>query len=103
MQNVQVWIHRQDREDPENKNKDKRSACKQQIELNPTHEWDYDDVEILDSMENDTKLRIKELLFILTRKPKFNKQHSINSLSKYETKTLLIKTYPEFRPEDDEF
>ena len=59
----------------ENKNKDKRSACKQHIELNLTHEWDYVDVEILDSAENDRKLRIKELLYILTRKPKCNKQH----------------------------
>ena len=51
----------------ENKNKDKRSVCKQHIELNPTHELDYGDVEILDSAENDRKLRIKELLHILTR------------------------------------
>ena len=36
----------------ENKNKDKRSACKQHIELNPTHEWDYGDVEILDPTLN---------------------------------------------------
>ena len=71
------------------------SACKKHIEKEPTHRIDFENVEILDSADNGLKLRIKELLHILTRKPELNKQ--LGSQSSYEIKTLLIQAYPQFR------
>ena len=76
---------------------DKNSACKQHIRINPSHEFGYSEVEVLDSADNDRKLRIKELLHILSRSPELNKQHG--SQSKYEIKTLIIRAYPQFTPE----
>ena len=73
------------------------SACKQHIVDNPTHHFNFDKVEIIDSADNDTKLRIKELLHILSRKPLLNKQ--LGSQSNYEIKTLIIQAYPQFRSE----
>lgn len=69
----------------------KASACKQHIEKNPSHVFNYDDVEVLDNAETEFKLRIKELLHILKRKPILNKQLGTNS--KYEIKTILIRAY----------
>ncbi len=69
----------------------KTSACKQHIEKNPSHVFNYDDVEVLDNAETEFKLRIKELLHILKRKPILNKQLGTNS--KYEIKTILIRAY----------
>ena len=71
------------------------SACKQHTDANPNHHFDYDKVEILDSADTDTKLRIKELLHILSRNPELNKQ--LGSQSSYEIKTLIIQAYPQFR------
>ena len=71
------------------------SACKQHVMANPSHRIDSDNVEILDSADNDIKLRIKELLHILTRKPELNKQ--LGSQSSFEIKTLLIQAYTQFR------
>ena len=71
------------------------SACKQHIMSKPSHHIDFENVEILDSADNDLKLRIKELLHILTRKPELNKQ--LGSQSSYEIKTLLIQAYPQFK------
>ena len=51
--------------------------------------------QILDSAENDTKLRIKELLHILSHRPELNKQ--LGTQSSYEIKTLIIQAYPQFR------
>ena len=73
------------------------SACKQHINANPTHRFNFDRVEILDTADSDHKLRIKELLHILSRKPELNKQ--LNTQSTYEIKTLIKVAYPEFRPE----
>ena len=75
--------------------KSKTSACKLHIKANPGHRVDFENVEILDSADNDLKLRIKELLHILTRKPELNKQ--LGSQSSFEIKTLLIQAYPQFR------
>ena len=75
--------------------KDPNSACKQHIRANPDHRIDFKNIEVLDSAENDLKLRIKELLHILTRKPELNKQ--LGSQSSFEIKTLLIQVYPQFR------
>ena len=73
------------------------SACNKHLVKFPTHEIDFEDVKILDSAENDWKLRVKELLHILERKPEMNKQ--LGSQSSYEIKTLIIKAYPQFRTE----
>ena len=75
----------------------KNSACKQHVGANPTHYFDFDNVEILDTADSDKKLRIKELLHILSRNPELNKQHG--SQSNYEIKTLIITAYPQFRSE----
>jgi hypothetical protein len=71
------------------------SACKQHLNDNPGHQLDYNNVEILDTASNNDKIRIKELLHILKRKPAMNKQ--LNAQSSYEIKTLIIKAYPQHR------
>jgi hypothetical protein len=71
------------------------SACKQHQDTNAGHKIDYDNVEILDSADNDHKLRIKELLHILQKKPLLNKQ--LNSQSNYDIKTLIVQAYPQFQ------
>ena len=80
----------------EHKN-NKTSACKQHVEANPTHHFNFDNVEILDTADSDNKLRIKELLHILSRRPELNKQLGLQSA--YEIKTLIISAYPQFRSE----
>ena len=74
--------------------KNKESSCNQHS-CNTGHEIDYDNIEIIDKADTDMKLRIKELLHILKRKPSLNKQ--LNSQSSYEIKTLIIQAYPQFR------
>ena len=71
-----------------------KSALKQHADENK-HTIDYENVKILDSADNDTKLRIKELLHILTRRPELNKQ--LGTQSSYEIKTKIIQAYPQFR------
>ena len=56
---------------------------------------DYDGIEILDKADTDLKLKIKELLHILKRKPSLNKQ--LNSQSDFDIKTIIIQAYPRFR------
>ena len=75
------------------KNK-KESSCHQHANTTG-HVIDYDKIEIIDKADTDMKLRIKELLHILKRKPSLNKQ--LNSQSNYEIKTLIIQAYPQFR------
>ena len=57
----------------------------QHMSNNKDHVIGFEEVEILDSADNDTKLRIKELLHILKRKPELNKQ--LGTESNYEIKT----------------
>ena len=76
----------------EHRDKD-ASALKQHADMEK-HQIDYENVQILDSADNDTKLRIKELLHILTRGPILNKQLGLQS--SYEIKTLIIQAYPQF-------
>ena len=79
----------------QNNKKDNNSAWKQHLRINPSHEFGYSEVEVLDSADNERKLRIKELLHILSRRSELNKQHS--SQSKYEIKTLtIIRAYHQF-------
>ena len=73
------------------------SACKTHVASHPGHRIDVDQVEILDCADNDTKLRIKELMHILSRQPELNKQ--LGAQSKFEIKTLIIQAYPQFRAE----
>jgi hypothetical protein len=73
----------------------KDSACQKHLITNPSHHIDVDQIEILDSADTDKKLKIKELLHILRRKPELNKQ--LNSQSSYEIKTIIINAYPQFR------
>ena len=57
-----------------NPNREKNSAFKKLIADNADYVWDYDEVEIVDTAENDQELLIKELLHILSRRPTCNKQ-----------------------------
>jgi len=56
---------------------------------------DYDNIEVIDQATNDLRLRIKELLNILRKKPSLNKQ--LNAQSDFDIKTFLIQAYPQFR------
>jgi hypothetical protein len=56
---------------------------------------DYENIEIIDKVSTDFKLRMKELLHILKRKPELNKE--LNSQSNYDIKTLIIAAYPQFQ------
>ena len=71
--------------------KSDKSACYQHTIDNPGHVMDYENIEVIDRASNDFKLRMKELLQILKRKPGLNKQ--MNAQSKYEIKTLIIQAY----------
>jgi hypothetical protein len=59
-----------------------KSACYEHIKENPTHEMDYENIQVIDRASRNFKLRIKELLHILKEQPKSNKQ--LNSQSDYE-------------------
>jgi hypothetical protein len=59
------------------------------------HVIDYNNPEVLDSADTAQKLAYKKLLHILEMDPEFNKQ--LGKQSKYQTKTLIIKEYPQFR------
>ncbi len=61
---------------------------------NPGHQMDYDKIEVIDKASTDCELRMKELLYILKRKPEINKQ--LNSKSKYDIKALIIAAYGNF-------
>ena len=56
---------------------------------------DFKNVQIIDQASNDMKLKIKELMHIIQRKPCLNKQ--LNSQSGFELKTLLVQAYPQFQ------
>jgi hypothetical protein len=64
-------------------------------EENPTHEMNYENIQIIDRASSNFKLRMKELLHILKEQPKLNKH--LNSQSDYEIKTILIQAYPQHR------
>jgi hypothetical protein len=53
------------------------------------HQVTFEAVEIIDSADNDRKLRIKELPQILSRNPELNKQ--LGSQSEYEIKHSSFK------------
>ena len=78
----------------EHRNPNGNSACTNH-ELLTGHRMCWESVTILETADSELKLRYKELLHILKRKPEQNKQ--LNSNSKYEVKTLIIKAYPQFR------
>ncbi len=71
------------------------SACREESR---NHQIDYENIEIMDKASTDLKLKMKELLHILKRKPELNKQ--LNSQSNYDIKTLIIAAYPQFRKND---
>ena len=75
--------------------KSDKSACYQHTIDNPGHKMDYENVQVVDRASNDFKLRMKELLHILTGKPELNKQ--LNAQSKYEIKTFIIQAYEQHR------
>ena len=72
------------------------SACAAHMVTNPGHHMDFENINIIDQASNDMKLKIKELLHIIQKKPKLNKQ--LSSQSSYEIQTLLIQAYPQFQP-----
>ena len=65
----------------------------QHIEEHPDHQIDYDNIEVLDSADNQYKLRVKELLHILQKKPKLNDQ--LGSQSSFNIKPIIIAAYPQ--------
>ncbi len=56
-----------------------KSACYEHIEENPTHEMDYENIQVIDPASSNFKIRMKELLHILKEQPELNKQ--LNSQS----------------------
>jgi hypothetical protein len=74
---------------------DKSKSHAREHERVSNHHIDYDKVEILDSADSDRKLKIKELLHIIKRKPTLNVQCS--EQGKFDIKTILINPYPQFR------
>ena len=73
------------------------SACFQHEKQHKGHHINYDEVEILDSADNNLKLQIKELLQIVNHKPTLNRQ--LNSQSKFNIKTLIVAAYPQLSDE----
>ncbi len=71
------------------------SACKKHTSENPEHEMDYDGIKVLDTADTEQKLRVKELLHILDRKPLLNDH--LGSQSKYDIKTFIVTKYVQFR------
>ena len=74
------------------------SACYKHIVDNPTHYFEYNNVEILDRAPTKFKLQIKELLHILKENPEFNKQ--LNSQSNYQINALTIRTYQQIQQQN---
>ena len=70
------------------------SACFKHEEATG-HKMAFDLVSILDTADSDMKLKVKELLHILEKKPKLNDQ--LGSQSKYEMNTLIVTKYTQFR------
>jgi predicted GIY-YIG superfamily endonuclease len=72
----------------------KDSACFKH-EKATGHKMAFSLVSVLDTADSDTKLKVKELLHILEKKPKLNEQ--LGSQSKYEINTLIVTKYTQFR------
>jgi hypothetical protein len=89
-----ILVHRL-KEHQKKKQTTNKSACYEHIEENPTHEMDYENIQVIDRASSNFKLRMKELLHILKEQPELNKQ--LNSQSDYEIKTLIIQAYPQHR------
>jgi len=85
-----ILVHRLKEHD-----KGETSACHRHSLENPGHLMDYENVNVIDQASNDMKLKIKELLHIIQKKPTLNKQ--LNSQSGFELKTLIVQAYPQFR------
>ena len=73
--------------------KNKSSSCYQHTIEHPSHEMDYENVQVIDRARSDFKLKMKELLHILNSQPELNKQ--MNAQSDFEIRTLIIPTYPQ--------
>ena len=71
----------------EHSGKDKNSAIQQHIQENPSHTFDFDNIEALDHANNDYKLQLKELLHVNKDKPTLNIQLMSEQ---YQIKTLII-------------
>ena len=50
----------------------KKSACYEHIEGNPTHQMDYESIQVNDRASSNFKSRMKELLHILKEQPELN-------------------------------
>ena len=69
---------------------DPKSICHQhQIETG--HHMDFQNVEILDTADNDFKLKMKELLHIVCHKPSLNRQ--LNPQTQFNINNLIIAAY----------
>ena len=69
----------------------KNSAGRQHELENPGHRIKYDNVEILDTVESNFKLEMKELLHIVSRKTSLNKQ--LNPQSKFKGTIFPLGKY----------
>ena len=62
----------------------KKSACYQHTKENPGNEMDFDNIQVIDRVSSNFKLRMKELLHIPKEQPELNNQ--LNSQSDYQIK-----------------
>lgn len=82
--------------------KDDKSACHSHEIDQPGHHMDYENVEIIDSADNDFRLRCKELLHIIHLKPSLNRQYGAKSKNYSNSKNMLIiAAYPTVADEAD--
>ena len=59
-----ILVHRLKEHD-----KGETSACQRHLHEHPGHHMDFNNVQIIDQASNDMKLKIKELMRIIQRKP----------------------------------
>jgi hypothetical protein len=84
---IRILVHRL-KEHQKKKQTTNKSACYEHIKENPTHEMDYESIQVIDRASSNFKLRMKELLHILKEQPELKKQ--VNSQSDYEIKRFII-------------
>jgi hypothetical protein len=60
-----ILVHRLKEHQKKKKQTTNKSACYEHIEENPTHEMDYENIQVIDRASSNFKLRMKELLQIL--------------------------------------
>ena len=73
----------------EHNNSKKESAIQTHKRLNPTHQIDASNIEIIDRADTNFKLMLKEMLHINKQKPELNTQHAA-AYKKANNKDMFI-------------